>query len=175
MIRETRESDQPDLEVLYSAAFPDEELRPLVRELLNEPEMTLSLASFADGKLVAHIVLTHCRIEGSQAEVALLGPLAVLPQQQRRGIGTALVQAALQRLRNAGVVTVYVLGDPEYYGRFGFRPERSVTPPYELPKAWADAWQSLAMGGDKSSNNASATSTSLIVPAPWQRRELWTP
>ena len=179
-IRETIASDMPDLEALYPAAFPDEELRPLVRALQGEPADTLSLAAFTAAKLVGHIVRTRCHVDGSDATFALLGPLAVLPEHQRTGIGTALVETGVQRLRDEGVCSIYVLGDPAYYGRFGFVHEVSVAPPYELPEAWASAWQSLAISNGTTTARTAVSGTiapgaKLQLTATWQRPELWAP
>jgi putative acetyltransferase len=61
-----------------------------------------------------------------------------------------------------------VLGDPAYYARFGFRPERGVAPPFPIPEAWAEAWQGLALAPD-----APAPQGRLTVPAPWADPALW--
>jgi predicted N-acetyltransferase YhbS len=81
-----------------------------------------------------------------------------------------MVRGGLQRLENAGVTQVYVLGDPSYYGRLGFKTETRVTPPYELPPEWVGAWQSQSL--------VSATtprSGMLLLPRAWLEPALWTP
>ena len=93
--------------------------------------------------VVGHVIFTRCGIGEGSNDAALLAPLAVAPDRQRQGIGSAIVQAGLQRLPTIGVDQVYVLGDPAYYGRLGFRPEVGVTPPYPLPAEWQEAWQSI--------------------------------
>jgi putative acetyltransferase len=110
-----------------------------------------------------------CGIAGTADRPALLGPLAVAPGWQRRGIGTALVRDGLRRLREIGATQVLVLGDPAYYGRFGFRPESGVIPPGPVPPQWREAWQSLALG------DGAVGRGRLDVPPPWRRPELWTP
>ena len=169
-IRESRPDDAPSIEGLYPDAFPDEDLLPLVAELLQESSTVLSLVGILDEALVAHVIFTTCTIAGRTDKVALLGPLAVTPSRQRRGIGTALVREGLRRLKNAETEWVYVLGDPAYYGRLGFRPDDAVTPPYRLPEEWRGAWQSLCLCGDKR-----PLCGELSVPRPWQRRALWAP
>ncbi|HEX9792276.1 MAG TPA: N-acetyltransferase [Kiloniellales bacterium] len=169
-IRESRLSDVSSIETLYSDAFPDEDLLPLVRELLSEEHVGLSLAGIVDRALVGHVIFTACGIAGRTDKVSLLGPLAVAPVWQRRGIGSTLVCAGLQRLENAGAIQVYVLGDPAYYERVGFRPESGVSPPYPLPEEWHCAWQSVSL--DKA---VQAPQGKLSVPQPWRRPALWAP
>lgn len=65
---------------------------------------------------------------------------------------------------------VFVLGDPAYYGRFGFAPERGVAPPYPMPEEWADAWQSVGLDGTDSPRRGT-----LNVPSVWRRESLWGP
>jgi putative acetyltransferase len=179
-IRDTRPDDLAAIERLYADAFPDEELRPLVRTLLQETPGVLSLAATAETDaeteaaagagpaLVGHVAVTPCAVRGAAARAALLGPLAVAPARQRSGIGRALVDAGLDRLRGAGVARVFVLGDPGYYRRFGFAPERAVTPPYPLPGAWGDGWQSLALA-------PAPLHGALEVPPAWAEPAYWAP
>ncbi len=169
-IRQSGPSDVALIERLYPDAFPDEDLLPLVRDLLSEAPIVLSLVGLADPALVGHAIFTTCGIAGSPDKVALLGPLAVAPAWQRQGIGSAMVHAGLQRVETAGASQVYVLGDPAYYKRFGFEPDADVTPPYPLPEAWAGAWQSLSLGG-----NQSRPRGKLSVPQPWRQEALWAP
>jgi putative acetyltransferase len=169
-IRESLPNDVTAIETLYPDAFPDEDLLPLVRELLREGSSVVSLVGIADKTLVGHVVFTTCSIVGDSDKVALLGPLAVAPNWQRQGIGNAIVRAGLRRVENAGTNQVYVLGDPAYYGRFGFKPDDSVTPPYPLPDEWRGAWQSLSLHGNKP-----PLCGKLSVPQPWRRQALWAP
>ena len=169
-IRESRPSDLVSLETLYPDAFPEEDLLPLVGDLLREAPMVLSLVGIVAGSLAGHAVFTTCGTTAGRDKVALLGPLAVAPARQGQGIGSALVRAGLQRLETAGASRVYVLGDPAYYGRLGFGPEAGVAPPYPLPAAWRGAWQSIGLG-----RAAPPRPGRLSVPRPWQRAELWAP
>lgn len=98
----------------------------------------------------------------------MLGPLGVVPSHQRCGAGTALVREGLERLEKRGVRQVFVLGDPAYYGRFGFRAERDVKTPCSIPDKWADAWQSLTLGAD-----GRLPDGSLQVLRPWRDAALW--
>lgn len=170
ILRLTSPEDVPAIKALYPMAFPDEDLLPVVTQLLQLAPAVLSLAAFVGTDLVGHVIFTPCSVADSQAPVALLAPLAVAPARQRQGIGSGLVQDGLHRLEGDGFVGVCVLGDPAYYGRLGFRPEYEVGPPYPLPEAWREAWQSVQFG----SADAIGTGT-LDVPLPWRRPALWAP
>lgn len=152
------------LERLYPAAFPQEDLLPLVRRLLAPEVGALSLAARAAGDLVGHAFFTPCGLNA--APCALLGPLAVAPAHQRRGVGGALIREGLARLEAQGVAHVFVLGDPAYYGRFGFAPT-AAEPPCPIPGEWRDAWRSLALG------DAPPAEGRLVVPPPWRDPALW--
>lgn len=164
--RESKTSDLPGLEVLYPAAFPDEDLLALVHDLAVEPNM-LSLVLDQSGEIIGHVAFTPCTIQGDRQPLALLGPLAIHPDWQKQGWGGALVREGLARLRKQGVTGVLVLGDPNYYGRFGFQAEAQITPPHPLPKEWASAWQSLALGDEKLGEGQ------LKVPKAWDDPKLW--
>ncbi len=169
-IRQSLPEDIISIEKLYPVAFPDEDLLPLVRELLGEEPVVLSLVAFADKIMVGHAIFTICDIGGRIDKVALLGPIAIHPDWQRQGIGSAIVRTGLRRLENVGTRQVYVLGDPVYYARFGFETENGVAPPYPLPDEWLGAWQSLNLHGDKSPLRGK-----LSVPQPWRQHALWVP
>jgi len=156
------------LERLYEAAFPDEDLLPVVRRLLEEPDGVLSLVAVSGGRIVGHVIYTKCTVEPSGHTVALLGPLCAAPDLQKQSIGSRLVRTGLERLANWQASEALVLGDPNYYSRFGFLPGCRIDPPYALPEEWADAWQSLNLLA-----NAAPDAGLLKVPAPWQDRALW--
>jgi putative acetyltransferase len=196
--RESVAGDDEALVDLYPLAFPDEDLLPLVRELRQWPGVTLSLvATMAAAEerstgpappmglevdvlpghrqdprrrgVVGHVLFTTGVVD-EDLPVALLGPLAVTPAMQRRGVGSALVRDGLSRLRTAGIVQAFVLGDPAYYGRFCFVAESRVAAPYPLPDEWQGAWQSLVLIGD-----APKASGTLRLPAPWMKQAFWSP
>ena len=71
-----------------------------------------------DGEIAGHIQLSRAWV--GETALFLLGPVGVHPQAQRRGIGSALIRAALDEARTRGEVAVILLGDPRFYSRFGF-------------------------------------------------------
>jgi putative acetyltransferase len=169
-IRESVQSDFETIESLYPEAFPDEDLLPVVRELLRTPKIVLSLVAAIDSKPVAHVIFTDCEVAGTNIKAALLAPLAVAPRFQRQGIGSAIVRNGLERLQQAGVQLTCVLGDPAYYSRLGFNKETLVEPPYRLPAEWESAWQSQYVG-----DSATTFAGRLSVPPQWQQPALWLP
>lgn len=169
-IRDSGSADTVAIVSLYENAFPDENLVPIVRDLLNSPQDVLSLVGTEDSALVGHVAFTFCTVDGGDKNAALLAPLAVEPECHRRGIGSALVHAGFARLRAAGVAEVLVLGDPAYYGRFGFEAATEIGAPYPIPPEWSDAWQSL-----KLAETAVSSSGTLRVPEPWRDPALWAP
>jgi putative acetyltransferase len=169
-VRDSMADESGEILALYPQAFPDEDLVPLVEALSRDAAAALSLVACIERRIIGHVFLTRCRIATSGVDVALLGPLAVAPASQRQGVGSALVQAGLARATKEGTALVCVLGDPQYYRRFGFKPERSLKPPYPMPAEWAEAWQSLRLRGGRELDEGV-----LVVPAPWQDRALWGP
>jgi len=122
-----------------------------------------------DGQLVAHCAFTRCTFaKASLSIAALLGPVAVLPDFAGQGIGSRPIRQGLDTMRADGVAGVLVLGDPAFYQRFGFTPERRITPPYRLPRHWIDAWQSRWFA-----DIHPATGDQLQVPPPWQDKNFW--
>ena len=170
-IRAARTSDLDSLLQLYPDAFPEEDLLSLVEDLHRSREdAVISLVAIAGHRLVGHIAFTLGGIDGGPANMALLAPLAVASAMQKQGFGKALVAEGLGRLKARSVARVLVLGDPRYYGRFGFETEKRIEPPYPLPAEWQDAWQSLIL-----EETRPARGGALKLPAFWMRPALWAP
>ena len=169
-IRESTRDDSAAIESLYPEAFPEEDLLPLVRGLLNDTLVAISLVGAIDTRIVGHAIFTKCGVVGNGVNAALLGPLAVAPAWQRQGIGTAIVHAGLRRLEDEDVNRIFVLGDPAYYGRLGFLPESLVEPPFPLPAEYDGAWQSQNLG-----ETTPSCAGILSVPAQWLQPALWSP
>jgi putative acetyltransferase len=123
-IRPERPGDASALRRVNERAFAQAAEADLVDALREAGALTLSLVAEVQGAIVGHIAFSPVRISGPAAERAAVGlaPMAVLPEHQRRGIGSRLVRAGLEALRDAGHGAVVVLGHPHYYPRFGFAP-----------------------------------------------------
>ena len=111
----------------------------------------LSLVAEVEGIVVGHILFSPVVVEdrstGTTTPALALAPMAVAPAHQRAGVGTALVGEGLQRAVNRPEAAVIVLGHPEYYPRFGFRPAAAfgITPPW--PDIPDDAFLVLPLPG----------------------------
>jgi putative acetyltransferase len=169
-IRDSVAGDLGAIESLYPEAFPDEDLLPLVRDLLQDTTVTTSIVGVIDSRIVGHVIFTKCGVAGKRTNVALLGPLAVVPAWQGKGIGSELVRAGFRQLEDRDVCLVCVLGDPAFYSRLGFQAESSIRPPYRLPAEWDGAWQSKEIG-----DLAQPCSGTLTVPKQWLQPALWAP
>ena len=148
-IRESHEQERDEILAVHLNAFDDVEgpvIAKLVDELLDDATARpiYSLVAETDGRLVGHVLFTAVTVELDAARVRhqILAPLAVVTDQQRRGIGDRLVREAFRRLSDDDVSLVFVLGYPDYYSRFGFKPAgvRGFQAPYPIPDKHADAW-----------------------------------
>ncbi|MBU0908249.1 MAG: N-acetyltransferase, partial [Proteobacteria bacterium] len=83
--------------------------------------LTLSLVAELDGQVVGHIAFSPVTISDGSQNWHGLGPISVLPEYQRQGIGKALMQEGLSRLKALGSNGCVLVGPPEYYHRFGFK------------------------------------------------------
>ncbi|MGC3963836.1 MAG: N-acetyltransferase [Rhodocyclaceae bacterium] len=116
-VRPERGADRTTIHALNAAAFPTEAEANLVDALRDDPAYIGLVAATTDG------IIGHVAMSPMQAPVGAFGlaPLAVASGWQRRGVGGQLVRAAIESVRANGGSAVFVLGDPAYYGRFGFR------------------------------------------------------
>jgi putative acetyltransferase len=107
------------------AAFPSDAEVVVVDELRAANALPLSLVAVDSSRMVGHIAFSPVSIWPPPQKLCMvlgLAPLAVAPDAQRCGIGSALVAAGLRACVEIGCDAVVVLGDPAFYGRFGFRP-----------------------------------------------------
>lgn len=106
----------------------------IVNALRGADNLTLSLIAEVYGKIVGHVAVSPISIsDGSQGWYGL-GPISVMPDYQRIGIGAQLMRQALATLRELGASGCVVLGEPEYYSRFGFKSEPSLILPNVPPE-----------------------------------------
>lgn len=119
-LREERPDDAAAIAALLDAAFGGSEESALVAALRSGCDRLVSLVAEDDAELVGYILFSPAQVGG--IEGMGLAPMAVTPERQGEGIGSALVRAGLERLSAAGCPFVIVLGHPGYYPRFGFEP-----------------------------------------------------
>jgi putative acetyltransferase len=119
-VRDEQPTDLAAIRAVNDAAFDQPLEGRIVDALRAHGEVRLSLVAEVEGRVVGHILFSPVTSAG--AEGLGLGPMAVTPEQQRRGVGGALIEAALTRLRASACPFVVVLGHHDYYTRFGFVP-----------------------------------------------------
>ena len=130
-----RDEDVDDINAIYDLvkdAFGQNAEAELVAKLRLNNDSVISLVAEEDGKILEHVLFLRMT---APSNTLGLGPVAVSPHRQKSGIGTRLIQQGLQCARSAGWQAVFVLGEPEYYERFGFAPEsaKKFQSPYSDP------------------------------------------
>ncbi len=125
-IRPETPADIPAIFHVNQRAFGRDNEARLVNKLRGENAITLSLVAQVDEAIVGHILFSPVTIRDGETEWQALGlgPVAVLPEFQKQGIGSKLIRAALAELKMRGHGVVIVLGHAEYYPRFGFQPSQ---------------------------------------------------
>ncbi len=139
-IRPENERDADGIRSVNEEAFGRANEAELVEALRPDsafiPE--LSLIAAEGERVLGHCLFTRASVDGQPGECGILalGPIAVLPELQRRGIGAALIEEGLRRAAGLGFRGVILIGHPTYYPRFGFRPakEFGLTCEFEVPE-----------------------------------------
>jgi putative acetyltransferase len=123
-IRPEQPGDIAAVRSLNEEAFGDPAEATIVDSLRDKCADVVSLVAVEDGKILGHIFFSPVTVTGEREVPAGMGlaPMAVLPERQRQGIGSKLVEAGLEALRGQRCPFVIVVGHPEYYPRFGFEP-----------------------------------------------------
>ncbi len=122
IIRREQPQDIPEVRQVNIRAFGQEQEALVIDQLRKNCNSILSLVALNDGKVVGHILFSPAVIEGRHGRLVGTGlaPLAVLPEYQRKGIGSELIQTGIARIREGGCPYIIVIGHPDYYTRFGF-------------------------------------------------------
>ena len=138
-IRNETAADIAAIEAVTTAAFlhaphtsHTEQL--IVSELRKAGRLSLSLVADSDGKVVGHVAVSPVSLSDGATGWFGLGPISVMPEHQRRGIGSQLMREALRILREQRASGCVLLGEPEYYGRFGFQVDPNLTLPGVPPE-----------------------------------------
>ncbi|MDV7900903.1 N-acetyltransferase [Pseudomonas aeruginosa] len=151
-LRHETPDDISAIEAITVAAFADAPHTShteqfIVRALRTANELTLSIVTEEHGQIIGHVALSPVTItdnDGRKAEGWYgLGPISVLPQRQGHGIGSRLMEQALSELRAMRAAGCVLLGDPAYYGRFGFEAHTGL----QLPGVPPGYFMVLALQG----------------------------
>ncbi len=128
IIRRETPADIEAIHRIEAAAFQGEAHAELVNNLRADDALLLSHVAELDGTLVGHAAYTLLTItDGDRIfQLPALGPIAVDPPVQGRGIGSALVRAGLKAMRELGYGLLFLVGSPRYYPRFGFQPAQPL-------------------------------------------------
>ncbi|KRA16182.1 N-acetyltransferase [Lysobacter sp. Root604] len=155
VIREERDGDRDAIRAVVAAAFvghphSQQTEHRIVDALRAADALSLSLVAERDGAVLGHVAFSQVSIDDGSRGWYGLGPVAVAPRAQGRGIGRALIEAGLARLRALAAQGCVVVGDPGYYGRFGFRQDTGLRypglpPEYFMALAFAGARPSGAV------------------------------
>lgn len=146
-VRVERPQDVDAIDLVLRDAFPGAEEANLVRTLRRDGALALSLVADRGGEILGHVAFETLTIDPEQAMPCwALAPLAVRAAHQGQGIGGVLVREGLSRATQAGVGFVAVLGEPDYYARFGF--QASLAAGLDVPWRGPHFMGLLLRGGD---------------------------
>jgi len=139
IIRPESANDYDSIRRILIAAFADHPFSRQTEHLIVEAlragdALTVALVAEVDGKVVGHIAFSPVKIGGMDCMWFALGPLAVLPDFQRRGVGRGLIEEGLKAIRSLGAQGCVLVGDPAFYHRFDFRHNPALAMEGVLPQ-----------------------------------------
>lgn len=136
-IRAEKTQDIPKINVINTASFSSDGEARLVDVLREKGVPLISLVAEDDDGLCGHILFSPVTIRGENPgkRLAGLGPMAVHPDHRKKGVGKLLVEEGCKQCQKAGYDAVVVLGEAEYYARFGFVPSVAygIVSSYDVP------------------------------------------
>lgn len=136
-------------EAFRTVAYSNQKEGEIVDALRAAKALTLSLIAEDKGEILGHVAFSPVLIGGEDKGWYGLGPVSVRPDRQGEGIGGKLIREGLALLRATGAKGCVLLGDPGYYGRFGFKADARL----KLPGVPAEYFQCLAFGPDMPQGN----------------------
>jgi len=139
LIRPETPADVPAIFALTEAAFRTAAHSAgteqfIVNALRRSGALAVSLVAESDGRVIGHVAVSPVTVSDGAAGWYGLGPISVSPERQRTGVGSRLMHAALQALRERGAAGCLLVGDPAYYSRFGFGPATGLEYPGVPPE-----------------------------------------
>ena len=151
VIRPAEPADRAGIRDVELQAFGQPAEADLVEALVAAGDVVLELVAMSEDEIVGHVLFSRLFVENGtdRFPAVALAPLSVKPKRQDSGIGTALVEAAHALLKDAGETLSIVLGEPSYYGRFGYAHERAAAfaSDYQCEALQALAWGDAPMAG----------------------------
>lgn len=132
LIREETAADYTAIEALTIAAFANaphsqQTEHHIIRALRSEGLLSLSLVAEENNEVTGHIAATPVILGNGTTHWFGIGPLAVSPEHQNKGVGSQLIRAALSTLEQRGAAGAVLVGEPGYYNRFGFQASTRLT------------------------------------------------
>lgn len=120
-IRREQQSDRLAVHAINAAAFETQAEADLVDALRSQANPIVSLVAEIEGRLIGHIMFSPAILSG-HPDLTIMGlaPMAVVPEHQRKGIGSALIYAGIEACKQLNADAVIVLGHPDYYPKFEF-------------------------------------------------------
>jgi putative acetyltransferase len=140
-IRRETAADAQEIEAVTISAFlkaphTSHTEQYIVSALRNAGKLAVSLVADANGKLIGHVAVSPVTISDGRSAWFGLGPISVRPEHQGRGVGSSLIREALRILREQGAAGCVLLGEPEYYRRFGFQVDPNLVLPNVPPECF---------------------------------------
>lgn len=127
-VRPALEEDAAAIRELLCTSFPTSAEAELVEQLASDGALVLGFVAIEDGEVVGYAAFSRMIVVADEVRVPALalGPIAVVPERQGRGIGRRLIECGLAAANGRGIAIVFVLGEPGLFGRFGFRAETAA-------------------------------------------------
>ncbi len=135
-VRNEVNSDASAVRRVTMLAFEREEEAELVEALRESGDAVISLVAEDDGEIVGHVLFSKLQ---APDQCIALAPVSVPPNRQNKGFGSALIRAGLERAKRDGWQAVFLLGEPAYYERFGFRAAKADKFETVYPKSYVMA------------------------------------
>jgi putative acetyltransferase len=149
-LRQETPADVSAIEAVTIAAFlnaphTSHTEQHIVSALRRAGKLSVSLVAVAEGVVIGHVAVSPVSISDGASGWFGLGPISVLPEHQQRGVGSQLMREALRILHERGASGCVVLGEPAYYGRFGFEADAGLV----LPGVPPEYFQAVSFGSSR--------------------------
>lgn len=131
----------------------------IVKALREAGVLSISLVAEFESQIVGHIALSPVTISDGATDWYGLGPISVIPEYQGKGVGSALMNEAIATLKTLNANGCVLLGDPNYYQRFGFTPKDGLI----LPEMPAEYFQALLLQGELPQGNVAYHDAFLAI------------